>query len=57
MDPEVSDSALDLKQAIIQAENNDDDDDGDQGEYKGFCVFGKKICIYGNDGLYTADVV
>ena len=59
MDPDVSDTALDLKLAIIQEENkdDDDDDDDDQGEYKGFCVFGKKICIYGNDGLYTADVI
>ena len=56
MDPDVADSALDLKAAIILEEDNDDDDD-DQGEFKGFCVFGKKICIFGNDGLFTADVI
>jgi len=55
MDPEVADSALDLKVAVV--EEDDEDEDDDKGEYKGFCVFGKKICIYGNDGLFTADVV
>jgi len=55
MDPDVADSALDLKVAVM--EEDDEDEDDDKGEYKGFCVFGKKICIYGNDGLFTADVV
>ena len=55
MDPDVTDTALDLKVAVL--EEDDEDEDDDKGEYKGFCVFGKKICIYGNDGLFTADVV
>ena len=55
-DRELTNDALDLKVAIIE-ENDDDDEDDDKGEYKGFCVYGKKICIYGNDGLFTADVV
>merc|ERR1712128_345683 len=55
MDPDVADSALDLKVAVM--EEDDEDEDDDKGEYKGFCVFGKKICIYGNDGLFTDDVV
>jgi len=55
MDPDVADGALDLKVAVM--EEDDEDEDDDKGEYKGFCVFGKKICIYGNDGLFTADVV
>eukprot|EP00092_Neocalanus_flemingeri_P069754 GFUD01085540.1.p1 GENE.GFUD01085540.1~~GFUD01085540.1.p1 ORF type:complete len:327 (-),score=109.76 GFUD01085540.1:125-1105(-) len=54
MDPEVANGALDLKVAVM--EEDDEDEDDDKGEYKGFCVFGKKICIYGNDGLFTADV-
>merc|ERR1712183_679871 len=54
MDPEVANTALDLKVAVMEADDEDEDDD--KGEYKGFCVFGKKLCIYGNDGLFTADV-
>jgi len=54
MDPEVANTALDLKVAVM--EEDDEDEDDDKGEYKGFCVFGKKLCIYGNDGLFTADV-
>ena len=54
-DTAVINDALDLKVAIIEESDNDEDDD--KGEYRGFCVYGKKICIYGNDGLFTADVV
>jgi hypothetical protein len=57
MDPDVADDALDLKVAVIDEDDDEDDEHEDKGEYKGFCVFGEKICIYGNDGLYTADVV
>jgi len=57
MDPEVGDEKLDLKLAVVDDDDEDDDEHEDKGEYKGFCVFGKKICIYGNDGLFTADVV
>jgi len=59
MDPDVKNEDLDLKVAVLPVDkddDDDDDDDDDQGEYAGFCVYGKKICIYGNDGLYTADV-
>ena len=56
----VSDDALDLKQAIkmedINQDGDDSDDDDDFGEWRGFCVFAKKIVIYGNDGLFVADV-
>merc|ERR1711887_124076 len=54
MDPEVANDALDLEVAVM--EEDDDEEDDDKGEYRGFCVFGKKICIYGNDGLFTAEV-
>jgi len=55
MDSAIANDKLDLKVAVTKASDDDDDDDDDQGEYGGFCVFGKKLCIYGNDGLYTAD--
>merc|ERR1712241_1620970 len=56
MDPEVEDKALDLK-LVVKDEDDGSDSDDEKGEYNGFCVFGKKICIYGNDGHFTADVV
>merc|ERR1712241_605167 len=37
-------------------EDGNDDDDDDRGEFRGFCVYKNKICVYGNDGLFTADV-
>ena len=55
MDPEVTNASLDMKLSVI--EEDDEDEENDRGEYRGFCVFGKKICMYGNDGLFTADVV
>ena len=55
MDPEIEDKDLDLKLAV--KDDDDDDEEKEKGEYNGFCVFGKKICIYGNDGLFTADVI
>ena len=58
MDPEIEDKDLDLKLAVKDDDDDDDDDEEkEKGEYNGFCVFGKKICIYGNDGLFTADVI
>jgi len=57
MDPNVTDDDLDLKLAVVEDDDDADEEHEDKGEYKGFCVFGKKICIYGNDGLFTADVV
>merc|ERR1712002_1439476 len=56
MDPEIEDKALDLKIAVKDEDEGSDDED-EKGEYSGFCVFGKKICVYGNDGLFTADVI
>merc|ERR1712212_1192648 len=56
MDPEIEDKALDLKIAVKDEDDGSDDED-EKGEYNGFCVFGKKICVYGNDGLFTADVI
>ena len=43
----------DINNYVLDQENDEDD----RGEYNGFCVYGKKICIYGNDGLFTADVL
>jgi len=57
MDPEIEDKDLDLKKAVKYEDNDDDDEEDEKGEYNGFCVYGKKICIYGNDGLFTADVI
>lgn len=66
-DEAVTNEALDLKLAVdirtlarqnsnsgAPAEDSDSDDDDDFGEYRGFCVYGKRIVIYGNDGLFTA---
>jgi len=39
----------------VEDDGNDDDDD-DRGEFRGFCVYKNKICVYGNDGLFTADI-
>ena len=46
----------DINQYVLDQEPLGNDEDNDQGEYMGFCVFGKKICVYGNDGLFTANV-
>ena len=54
-DPEVNDDALDL--STVFTSEGDDDDEDDDGEYKGFCVYGKKIFIYGYDGLHTLDLM
>merc|ERR1712083_212367 len=45
MDPEIEDKALDLKIAVKDEDEGSDDED-EKGEYNGFCVFGKKICVY-----------
>ena len=37
-------------------EEDDKDEDDEKGEYNGFCVFEKRICIYSDGGLFTADV-
>ena len=61
-DESVANEALDLKLAVdietlsntAQAEDSESDNDDDFGEYRGFCVYGNRIVIYGNDGLFTA---
>ena len=65
-DEAVTNEALDLKLAVDiktlarqnstggPADDSDSDDDDDFGEYRGFCVYGNRIVIYGNDGLFTA---
>ena len=42
--PEVSNDALDL--VIVVKGEEEDEDDNDDGEIKGFCVYGKKIVVY-----------
>merc|ERR1712083_957483 len=41
MDPEIDNTALDLKIAVKEEDEDSDDEDHDGGEYNGFCVFGK----------------
>ena len=56
LDTSVENDQLDLKIAVKTPDSDDNDSDDDEDdEYIEFCVFGKKICIYGNDGLFTAD--
>ena len=54
-DPEIADDALDLE-TVFKSEDDDEIEDND-GEYKGFCVYGRKIVIYGYDGLHTLDLM
>jgi len=42
--------------AKAETDEENDDDDDDRGEFSGFCVYKNKICVYGNDGLFAADV-
>ena len=65
-DEAVTNEVLDLKLAVdiktlarpnstgAPEDDSDSDDDDDFGEYRGFCVYGNRIVIYGNDGLFTA---
>ena len=53
-DPEITDDALDLV-TVVKGEE-EDEDDNDDGEYKGFCVYGKKIVVFGYDGLHTVNL-
>ena len=46
----------DINNYVLDQESAADDDEDDKGEYHGFCVYGKKLCIYGNDGLFTANI-
>ena len=52
--PEISNDALDLVTVVKGKE--EDEDDNDDGEFKGFCVYGKKIIVYGYDGLHTMNL-
>merc|ERR1711936_109011 len=55
-DPNVEDGSLGMELVTKQDDDQDDgsDDDDDRGEFRGFCVYNKRICVYGNDGLFTA---
>ena len=46
-DPTVPDDALDFTDVLICQEEED---------YQGFSVYGKQLCIFGNDGLFIANV-
>ena len=52
---DLENSDLDLKLSVVEGE--DEDDVHEKGEHRGFCVFGKKICVFGNNGLFIADVL
>jgi len=57
-DESIDNDALGMEvvaKAESSEEGNDEDDD-DRGEFRGFCVYKNKICVYGNDGLFAADV-
>lgn len=53
-DPEISDDELDLV-TVVKGEE-EDEEDNDDGEYKGFCVYSKKIVVFGYDGLHTVNL-
>ena len=53
-DPEITDDLLDLV-TVVKGEE-EDEEDNDDGEYKGFCVYGKKIVVFGYDGLHTVNL-
>jgi len=57
-DESVDNSALAMVEVAKSgsAEGSDDEDEDDRGEFRGFSVYNGKICVYGNDGLFTADV-
>ena len=56
MDLDVSNDALDLEVAVIKDGHAEEDEDEDKTEFTGFSVFGNKICLYGHDGLFMADI-
>jgi len=57
-DESVDNSALGMVEVAKSGsgEGSDDEDEDDRGEFRGFSVYNNKICVYGNDGLFTADV-
>ena len=53
-DPSVSNEALDLElEPVIAAEEEKEDEDAVTKNVQGFCVYGKNICVYGYDGLFS----
>eukprot|EP00092_Neocalanus_flemingeri_P001630 GFUD01001740.1.p1 GENE.GFUD01001740.1~~GFUD01001740.1.p1 ORF type:complete len:323 (+),score=95.76 GFUD01001740.1:81-1049(+) len=50
-DPSVSNEALDLEPVLA----SEDEEDAAKGEFHGFCVYGKNICVFGDDGLFAVD--
>ena len=44
-DPTVPDEALDFADVIVWEEDED---------YKGFGIYGKNLCVFGNNGLFMA---
>merc|ERR1712113_272898 len=57
MDANVDDKDLDMCVAArAESGDGDDSDDDDRGELDGFCVYNNRICVYGNDGLFAAQL-
>merc|ERR1711936_978907 len=57
MDANVDDKDLDMVVAArAESGDGDDSDDDDRGELDGFCVYNNRICVYGNDGLFAAQL-
>merc|ERR1711992_13559 len=54
-DDSIADKDLGMVEAVQTDggdSSSDSDDDDDRGEFRGFCVYNNKICVYGNDGLF-----
>ena len=52
---DIENADLDLK--LVIADQEVDDECKGEGAYTGFCVFGEKMCVFGNDGLFVADLL
>ena len=52
---DIENADLDLK--LVIADQEVDDECKEEGEYTGFCVFGEKMCVFGSDGLFVADLL
>jgi len=57
-DSNVDNKDLEMVVAVqLPEESGDDsDDDDDRGEFRGFCAYNNKLCVYGNDGLFAATI-
>jgi len=58
-DTAVDDKDLGMEIAtkpLADDEDGNDSDDDDRGEFRGFCVYNNRLCVYGNDGLFAAQV-